>query len=216
MSTIAQIDANGRNAQHSTGPKTPVDKAVSRRNATTHGLLANESVLPIENMAEFEQLLSAFLDEYHPTSPTEDFFVRQMADAQWRLRRHQRMETGALDTLVHQALSNNRPDICWNISDPDLTPGERARRRHERQTGALGCAFLSRPESLAVLQRYENNLRRQFCRSLEELRRLRTHPIPQPDLAAASQPAAIDACGAASQVADSTLVSSPVSSDQSR
>ena len=45
-----------------------------------------------------------------------------MADAQWRLRRFTRIETGILYTLIVQAEASYRPEICWNISDPDPTP----------------------------------------------------------------------------------------------
>ena len=212
MSTIAQIDANRRNAQHSTGPKTPEGKAASKRNATKHGLLANEAVLAVESMPEFEQLLSAFLDEYHPASPTEEFFVRQMADAQWRLRRHTRIETGVWNGLLKHGMENHHPDINVNLSDPDPTPEEEAISTHDHVTGWLGHGFLDRAGSVAILQRYENNIRRSFYRALDELRRLRTHPIPQPPPPADSdQTNPIDPTpdgGPASQAADSTLVSS--------
>ena len=81
MITPAQYEANRRNAQLSSGPKTPEGKAASSRNALKHGLLANEAVLPQENLAEFDQLLSAFLDEHHPTTATEEFLVRSLPTA---------------------------------------------------------------------------------------------------------------------------------------
>ena len=49
MATEAQIEANRRNAQHSTGPRTEAGKANSSRNATKFGLFStNNCVLPGE------------------------------------------------------------------------------------------------------------------------------------------------------------------------
>ena len=45
MSTEAQIQANRRNCQKSTGPRTPKGKAIVSRNALKHGLLARHNVI---------------------------------------------------------------------------------------------------------------------------------------------------------------------------
>ena len=45
MPTPAQLAANRRNAQRSTGPKTPAGKARSARNALRHGLPSPEVVV---------------------------------------------------------------------------------------------------------------------------------------------------------------------------
>ena len=58
MTTQAQIDANRRNAEKSTGPKTPHGKARSRRNALWHGVTAETLVLPDETAEMFDELLS--------------------------------------------------------------------------------------------------------------------------------------------------------------
>jgi hypothetical protein len=54
MATQAQFHANRRNAQASTGPRTPEGKAASSANATRHGLSAAFRVLPNENQEEFD------------------------------------------------------------------------------------------------------------------------------------------------------------------
>ncbi|MFC1737810.1 hypothetical protein ACFL1G_02025 [Planctomycetota bacterium] len=49
MSTEAQILANRRNAQKSTGPRTPRGKAIVSQNAITHGLSARQAVISSES-----------------------------------------------------------------------------------------------------------------------------------------------------------------------
>jgi hypothetical protein len=54
MSTEAQVHANRRNAEKSTGPRAEEGKAVVSRNALKHGLSAEREVLSFEDRAEYE------------------------------------------------------------------------------------------------------------------------------------------------------------------
>ena len=56
MATRRQIEANRRNAQRSTGPRTRTGKAAAKLNSLKHGLLAEQPVLPDEDGAAFEAL----------------------------------------------------------------------------------------------------------------------------------------------------------------
>jgi hypothetical protein len=87
MATLKQFEANRRNAQKSTGPKTPEGKAAVSMNALRHGLRARTVVLPGENREEFTQLCDDLEAEWHPQSRTEQFYVEQMAVSQWKLTR---------------------------------------------------------------------------------------------------------------------------------
>ena len=97
MATQKQIEANRRNAQHSTGPRTPEGKAAVRFNALKHGLAAPHALLPTEDPADFDALLRAFLDDLQPLGPIETSLVHKAADAWWRLRRARRYETDFLN-----------------------------------------------------------------------------------------------------------------------
>jgi hypothetical protein len=92
MATPAQIDANRLNAQLSTGPRTPEGKAAAAQNRTSHGLTGAFSVLPCEDGDEYTQLLDSYLDEYCPATPTEHFFVTELAQAQWLIMRADAIE----------------------------------------------------------------------------------------------------------------------------
>ncbi len=94
MVTRAQMKANGNNAKKSTGPRTEKGKAHASKNALKHGLLARDTVLPGEDPADFDRQLSALEADIQPANSLEFELVRQIADAQWRMRRLTRLETG--------------------------------------------------------------------------------------------------------------------------
>src|SRR5437899_12356743 len=94
MSSEAQIDANRRNAQKSTGPKTPEGRAAVRLNGVKHGLCAETMVLPGEKEADFNALFDAFEAEHQPETAIEAAIVRHLAMCTWRLQRVYRAETG--------------------------------------------------------------------------------------------------------------------------
>jgi hypothetical protein len=87
MSTERQIEANRRNSQKSTGPKTSKGRAAVRLNALKNGLTAKTLILPGENEAEFRGLLESLEMEYRPTTEKEHALVMRSAMATWRLRR---------------------------------------------------------------------------------------------------------------------------------
>ena len=58
MRSDKQIEASRRNGAHSQGLLTIEGKAITSRNATTHGLSANDVRLRHESPQQFEQLLN--------------------------------------------------------------------------------------------------------------------------------------------------------------
>ena len=75
-----QLAANRANATHSTGPDTAEGKATSSRNHTTHGFRSCTVVLPVENIEEYNELLTELEDHFgEPRDITESRFIREMA-----------------------------------------------------------------------------------------------------------------------------------------
>ena len=72
MATAAQIEANRRNAQKSTGPKTDEGKDRVRRNAVKHGMTARTimPVLPQEDPKELEDRTQQAITAMKPVSYT--------------------------------------------------------------------------------------------------------------------------------------------------
>jgi hypothetical protein len=162
MATLKQFEANRRNAQKSTGPKTPEGKAAVSMNALRHGLRARTVVLPGENREEFNHLCDDLEVEWHPQSRTEQFYLEQMAVSQWKLTR---MEVGeaaifedvAISTTkspaaVGQALSPVRPVSL--TSDAAVPPSEVRNLKSELQPyfeSDLGCDRIGSSAVIPVL-----------------------------------------------------------------
>jgi hypothetical protein len=108
MATLKQFEANRRNSQKSTGPKTPEGKSAVSMNALRHGLRARTVVLPGEDPTEFHQLCDDLEIEWHPQSRTEQFYVEQMAVSQWKLTRMEVVEVNIFkDTDAKSQLSED-------------------------------------------------------------------------------------------------------------
>ena len=94
MTSEKQANANRRNARNSTGPKTPEGKAVARHNATKHGLLSREVLLPGEDEEALKQLDEDLRAELQPVGALENLLVDRMVATHWKLRRLGRVEAG--------------------------------------------------------------------------------------------------------------------------
>ena len=174
--TAAQIDANRRNAQKSTGPRTPEGRAASSRNRLVHGLRANKHLLLDEDPEEFLILLKDLHDRFRPVGDGEEELVMRIASGQWRLHRTLPMEAGiyrerlqavaAEDYARKRELTNHKrnhqlkPDLIPPAPAPP-DPGDRLTRAFD-----VDCA---RRNSLANLARYETSIERSIDRCLRQL-----------------------------------------------
>lgn len=94
MATEKQTLANQQNASKSTGPRTEAGKARSSRNAVKTGVYSKLLVLPDENSAEFDALVSDLFKEWEPMGPTETALVLRLGGLLWRQFRTYRAENG--------------------------------------------------------------------------------------------------------------------------
>jgi hypothetical protein len=92
MATPRQIAANRRNAQHSTGPRTPEGKAVSRMNALKSGLDAESQFVIGEDRSQFARLQHEYFTRFQPLTPEERFQIDTLLRSEWTLRRLFRAE----------------------------------------------------------------------------------------------------------------------------
>ena len=87
MTSERQIAANRRNAQRSTGPRSPGGREISSRNSQRHGVLSQRVTTDVEENELYERMLNGFMDEYGPRSETEILLVERLANLFWRERR---------------------------------------------------------------------------------------------------------------------------------
>ncbi len=92
MSTSAQIAANQKNAQHSTGPKTEAGRAASCLNNFRHGFTGAFTVLPSEDQEKFDTLLHGLRVEHEPKTMTEILLVEKMAQHHWLVQRAMKLQ----------------------------------------------------------------------------------------------------------------------------
>jgi hypothetical protein len=116
--SLKQLAANRRNAQKSTGPKTPNGQAVSKMNALKHGILSKEVLVrgkhARENEREFYALQARFREHLKPVGPLEEMLVDRIVTAHWRLRRALKAESGHIALNVdngHWRRSNYIPSV---------------------------------------------------------------------------------------------------------
>ncbi len=145
MTTESQIAANRRNAQLSTGPKTPEGKAKIAGNAVRHGLTARKVVTYREIRAGFRRLLAEMRDAFDPADAVEEQMVERIALCYWRLRRAAIAETALYNT--------------YTASNPTVFETEQA------------LPFLRVPDSMTTLSRYEASLDQSLRRATVMLER---------------------------------------------
>lgn len=101
-----------------TGPRTPAGKARSAGNATRHGILSRELILPNEKREDFDALLGQLLAELRPYGTLESALVERIAIALWRQRRLVRAERAQI--VLRQ--QNRKPDGRRKDQDVRVMP----------------------------------------------------------------------------------------------
>lgn len=153
-----KLEANRRNAQMSTGPRTEEGKSQSRRNALKHGILAPALLITegehAEDPAEFDELLGALSRDLAPVGRLEEMLVEKIAVCWWRQKRALRCEAG----------------MIRRQSTIDPTNWEIAINRER----AAATRHLSLPmeKDLDRILRYETTIQRQLVYAINQLERL--------------------------------------------
>ena len=199
MASEKQLRANRSNAQKSTGPRSLVGKAISRQNALTHGLLAQDVVIEGEDQGAYLDLQSALKEQLAPVGPLEEQLVNQVVAAFWRLGRLGKVEAGifAFQKLAvekeraeqaRKALSFPSTFDVLLIGHQTRDQGDelkeeidKAERALSQPVPTLGAAFIrdaTTSNAFSKLSRYEASIERSLFRILRELRSLQQSREP--------------------------------------
>jgi hypothetical protein len=157
MASQAQIDANRRNAQLSTGARTPEGKAVVACNALKHGLRADIFKQPMTDPESFDRFLADLVAEHQPQTSSEAVYVERMALCLNKLAFLEGMQNECLlgttyqyDLSEHQALNvywsqENRLERAYDRAFDRLRALQKERLRP--QADSSGQASRSRISS---------------------------------------------------------------------
>jgi hypothetical protein len=99
-----QLEANRRNAQKSTGPKSAEGKARSRRNGLRHGLAA-EVLIPDEDRLAYEAALARWAREAGPDNVVEHHLIRRAAADSVALDRIERARQDTRQETAREAVA---------------------------------------------------------------------------------------------------------------
>ena len=196
MASPRQIEANRANAKHSTGPKSSEGKSVAAKNATKHGLLAIDAVLPDENYEDYLSLLSDLTEEFQPSGVIETSCVGRIANSLWRLERIGRLETGLyilsscqaakiklqkqkqrLETNDLALMGIGRPKITDEKAHAAVDASLLAIKKAESAPNpslAEAFSYAGQDDSFVKLARYEKSIEKTLFGTLQELRRLQS------------------------------------------
>jgi AcrR family transcriptional regulator len=121
MATQKQIEANLRNAQHSTGPRTQEGKNRVSLNALKHGLTAKTVVLPGEDQDAYLEKLAAWKADFPPRNEVEEAVIEDAVQAWWLRQRCRRVGTAQLARRIRHAAS----DFAFQQAGAALALGRR-------------------------------------------------------------------------------------------
>jgi hypothetical protein len=111
MTSFRQFEANRRNAQKSTGPKTEEGKRQSRRNAMRHGLCAETVIETVEDVDDYKGFEAAITADFDAETAVERELVLRLASLLWRIRRATAIETDLIrfqTEVVHKRRQYDR------------------------------------------------------------------------------------------------------------
>ena len=193
MTSLKQIEANRRNAEDSTGPRSKAGKRRSSRNAIRHGLTAETVIEPLEDAEDYSAFEEAIAASFDPETAVERELILRLASLLWRLRRATSIETALFQVKIEhdsgpQTVSELSPSppsrfvgihvAPANIRDRDdvgVVPTMGTGMQETRT--ALACCFLRvtnlTDDAFERLGRYEAALWRQVRQTLFSLEGLR-------------------------------------------
>jgi hypothetical protein len=169
MVSERRIEANRKNAQRSTGPRTQEGRARSSINALRHGITGQVSIMTVEDRGAHDKFVQELIERFQPEGSVELQFASLIAEDFWRLQRIRAVENDML------ALGNFSEAAAIDVDHPEI---------HASLTRAR--TFLDQSKDFERLTLYEQRINRAIEKNrsqLEELqaerKRLRQEALEQ-------------------------------------
>jgi len=152
MVSDRRIEANRRNAQRSTGPRTLTGKTRSSINALRHGITGQVSIMNEEDRGAHDKFCQELIDRFQPDDPLELQFASLIAEDFWRLQRIRAVENDIL------ALGNFSEAADIDVDHPEI---------HASLTRAR--TFLDQSKDFERLTLYEQRINRSIEKNRKQL-----------------------------------------------
>ncbi|HEX3875570.1 MAG TPA: hypothetical protein VHW24_01200 [Bryobacteraceae bacterium] len=152
-----KLEANRRNAQLSSGPRSPEGKRRSSLNALRSGLHGAIVCLTAEDLAAFTSQCAAIRAQLAPDGPLEEFYATSIAENMFRAVRARSLENSVFASGFRQhvdSIHSGHPEV-----DAALAQSE---------------TFLREAHQLHLLTVYESRLSRLISRDTATLQALQT------------------------------------------
>jgi len=174
MATQAQILANRRNAQQSTGPRTAEGKSISAKNATKHGLFSQKNVVIPENQADFDALRDEMLAELNPLGAMESILAERIVSLTWRLKRAERMQNELIDVKIRREINDTFPELSESlITGKPCDKSKYSDKCYDDQVlGYIAMRDFAGARALERLSMYERRFEASLFKTMTELKKL--------------------------------------------
>jgi len=174
MATEAQIIANRRNAQKSTGPRSRQGKAAVSQNAVQHGLLARHDVISSESQADFDLYRDRMLIELAPASPMESMLAERIVSLSWRLKRAGRIQNQTIDAMNTDMNSGPLTKLTQSLlfKGRDQSQPDPSTSAANITLGRLAIKDFANARVLDRLLMYERRIEHSLYKTILELQRL--------------------------------------------
>jgi hypothetical protein len=175
MATQAQIIANRRNAQRSTGPLTPRGKALASQNSLKHGLLARRNVIAPESQADYDLYKDQILGELNPLTPMESMLADRIVSLSWRLKRADLTQNQTFDAMHEKNTNNSLANIAksFGLKGLGFPQDETSDSNPDLILGRIAIKDFSNARVLDRLLMYERRIEHSLFKTMLELQRLR-------------------------------------------
>ncbi|HEX3878572.1 MAG TPA: hypothetical protein VHW24_16395 [Bryobacteraceae bacterium] len=168
-----KIDANRRNAEFSTGPRSPEGKRRSSLNALRSGLHGAIVCLTAEDLAAFTSHCDAIRAQLAPDGPLEAFYATSIAENMFRAIRARSLENSVFASGFRQhvdSIHSGHPEVDAALAQSETF----LREAHQLHLLTVYESRLSRliSRDTATLQALQAERKTAHARALQEARQL--------------------------------------------